>query len=170
VVRVLASSNFLVPNGTFVVEVVAFLLVLGALAKWVLPPLDRAIAKRQAEIRQGLDDAERGRELLREAEAERTRILEEARREARATIEQAARVGEQLREELVQRGREEAERIVARAEAEVERAAQRAAEELRQQLADLVTATAERVLARELDSEAHRALVEETIAAVESRV
>ncbi len=33
------GGNFLIPNGTFVVELVIFLVVLGVIAKWILPPL-----------------------------------------------------------------------------------------------------------------------------------
>ena len=32
------GGNFLIPNGTFVVELVIFLVVLGVIAKWILPP------------------------------------------------------------------------------------------------------------------------------------
>lgn len=166
---VLASSNFLIPNATFIVELVAFLLILGFLAKYVLPPLNKAVATRQETIRLGLAEAEAGRELRRQADAERQRILDEAREQARAVIDQATRIGETVREELTQRGHEEYERILAGARLEIERATQRAAQELRAQVVDLVIETASRVIGAELDDAAHRRLVEETILAVDSR-
>jgi F-type H+-transporting ATPase subunit b len=165
----IASSNFLVPNGTLIVEIVAFLLVLGALAKWVLPPLDRQIKARQDTIREGLEEAEEGRQLKRASEAERDRILEEARRQARATVEEYTRMGEEIREQYSQRGKEEYERMLARAQVEIERATQRASEELRGRLAELVTVASARVVGRELDPARHRELVDEVIEAVEER-
>ncbi len=64
----IASSNFLIPNATLIVEIVAFLIVLGFLAKYVLPPLNKALEERQEQIRNALEAAERAR-----AEAEETR-------------------------------------------------------------------------------------------------
>ena len=165
----LASSNFLVPNGTLIVEIIAFLLVLGALAKWILPPLDRMVKARETDIREGLEEAEEGRQLKQRAEAERAEILEQAGRDARARVEQYTRMGEELREQQVQAGRAEYQRLVANANVEIERATQRASDELRRQLAELVTAASARVVERELDPDRHRELVSEVIATIEDR-
>jgi F-type H+-transporting ATPase subunit b len=165
----LASSNFLVPNATLIVEIIAFLLVIWALAKWVLPPLDRTIKARQETIREGLEEAEEGRQLKLQTEADRAHILEEARRQARSTVEEYTRLGEELREQYNQRGKDEYERMLARANVEIERATQRASDELRRQLAELVTAASARVVELELDPNRHRELVNEVIDAIEGR-
>ena len=36
-----SSTNFLVPDGTFIAEFIAFLIIVGVIAKWILPPLKR---------------------------------------------------------------------------------------------------------------------------------
>ena len=46
-----ATSNFLVPNGTLIVELIAFLIVLAVIGKYVLPPLNKAMTARQEQIR-----------------------------------------------------------------------------------------------------------------------
>ena len=61
------ATNFLVPNATFVVELIAFLLVLGMLDRYVLPPLNKAIEARQGVIRQSLEDAETAKTKAQEA-------------------------------------------------------------------------------------------------------
>jgi F-type H+-transporting ATPase subunit b len=165
----LASSNFLVPNGTLIVEIIAFLLVLGALAKWILPPLDRMVKARQTDIREGLEEAEEGRQLKQRTEVERAEILEEARRQARSLIEENTRMGADLREQYAQRGREEYERMVVRGNVEIERATQRASDELQRQLAELVTAASGRVVELGLDPARHRALVDEVIDSIDNR-
>ena len=43
----LATSNFLVPNGTFIVVLLAFIVVVGVIAKKVLPPLNAALTERK---------------------------------------------------------------------------------------------------------------------------
>ena len=45
------ASNFLVPNGTFFVELIAFVAMFYILAKFVIPPINRAMTARQDAIR-----------------------------------------------------------------------------------------------------------------------
>lgn len=164
-----ASQNFLLPNATFIVELIAFLIILGILAKYVLPPIDKAVKKRQDEIRVGLEEAEEGRRQLARAKEERGKSIEEARRESRSIIEKATEQAEAERAEIAKRGQEEYDRRLTRAQNEIELSVKRATDDLRRQLVDLVIATSERVIRRQLDTEAHRALIEEAIESVESR-
>jgi len=166
---VVLASNFLVPNGTFVVELIAFLLVLAALRRWVLPYVSKAMDERQAAIRKSLEDAEEARRRHEEAEAEYRRAVEEARAEARRLVDEANRIAEQLREDARQRADQEYQRIVSRAQPDIEASARRAAEELRQQVGDLVVTVVERVVGEGLTTEQQRGLVDRTIAEVESQ-
>jgi F-type H+-transporting ATPase subunit b len=161
-----SSTNFLLPNMTFFVELLAFLVILGLIAKYILPPIKRAMEQRQAEIESALEQGEEAKRRLLAADEEYQAKLEAARQEARAVIERSNRMAEQLREEARNKGQEEYERVVARAEADIQRATERAREELRLQVADLVIAAAQRVIGEELDAERHRGLIEEAIAGV----
>jgi F-type H+-transporting ATPase subunit b len=165
---VLASSNFLVPNLTFVVELVAFLLVLGILGRYVLPRLQTAMNERQATIRQSLVDAEVAKQRAAEAEVEYRRILDDARTQARTMVDEAGRLAEQLRADRLARAEEEYQRTIDRATADIEAATRRASEEIRRHSADLVIAVVEKVV-EGLDVEAHRELIDRTIAEVESQ-
>jgi len=165
----LASSNFLVPNATFVVELVAFLIVLGVLAKWVLPVINKSMDERQATIRQALVDAEEAKRRSIEAEAEYKRVMGEAQAQARAVVDEARRLGEQARAESRQRADEEYERILGRAREDIEAQTRRAAEDLRHGAADLAIMVVEKVLGEGLDAQAHRALIDRTISEVGSQ-
>jgi F-type H+-transporting ATPase subunit b len=164
----LASSNFLVPNGTFVVELVAFLVVIGVLGKYVLPPLQKAMETRQSTIRQALADAETAKQRAAEAESEYRRILDDARAQSRNMVDEASRLAEQLRADRRAQAEEEYQRIIDRATADIDAAARRASEELRRQSADLVIAVVEKVV-EGLDASAHRELINRTIAEVEAQ-
>lgn len=164
------NSNFLIPNATFIVEVIAFLIILAILWKYALPVVQRMMAERQENIREGLREADEGRALRRQAEAEYQAKLEDARRESRALVDQATKLGEQIREEARQRAEEDYQTRVSRAQVEIDRATERAMAELRRQLADLVVETSRRVLGRELPSDVQRALVDEATAGIESGV
>jgi F-type H+-transporting ATPase subunit b len=165
---VLAASNFLVPNATFVVELVIFLLVLGALAKWVLPVVNRVLADRQRAIQRSIEEAEEASRRAKELEQERARLLEQGREEARRLRDEAAKVGEALREELQRKGREDYERALARANADIEASARKAAEDLRAQLSELVVTVVERVLAGALTDSDRQRIADQALAEVEA--
>jgi F-type H+-transporting ATPase subunit b len=163
-----ASSNFLVPNGTLIVEVIAFLVVLGFMAKYVLPFVNKALEERQEQIRTALEAAERAKAEADETRAERHDILEQARQQAREIVANANTTAERVRGEAVQRGQQEYERIVSGAEAEIALARQRAIDEVSTRLGSLVLSVARQVIGREIDAEAHRGLIDEAVAALQA--
>lgn len=163
-----ATKNFLVPNLTFVFELVAFLLVLAVLGKYVMPPLQRALNERQDNIRRGIEDAEHAKQRAAQADADYNATMDEARAQARATVDEARRIGEQVREEARQRGEQEAQRIVAAAHTAIQAETRRAADQLRHDVTDLVIAVVTRVVGDGLDVDAHRALIDRTIGEVEA--
>ncbi len=166
----IASSNFLVPNATLIVEIVAFLAVLGVIGKYVLPVLNKALEERQEQIRGALEAAETARAEAAEAEAERQQTLDEARRQARDIVTQANKAAERVAAQAEERGRIEYERLVARADAEIAGARQRAVDEVSSKVGALVISVARQVIAREIDESSHRALIDEAVAALRGSV
>jgi F-type H+-transporting ATPase subunit b len=161
-----ASSNFLVPNTTFVVELVAFLIVLFVLGRYVLPRLNQMMTDRQQAIRQALADAEEARERKAEAETERQRVIREAQQQARSIMEEANKQAEQMRAERRQQAEQEYERIVGSAYADIEAQTRRAQEDLRRQAAELAVTVAERILGEGIDRTAQESLINRTISEV----
>ena len=90
------ASNFLVPNGTFIVVLIAFILVVTVITKYVLPPLNKVLSERQEQIRGELEAADKAKADAEEADTERRAALEQARTQPRqaAVEEVTARVGE----------------------------------------------------------------------------
>jgi F-type H+-transporting ATPase subunit b len=162
------ASNFLVPNGTIIVEVLAFLAVLGILARYVLPPINRALEQRQDEIRQSLQAAERARAEADETRAERHTIIEQARQQAREIVANANASAERVRDDSVQKGQQEYERLLSNAEIEIALARQRAVDEVSTTVGELVLSVARQVIGREIDAEVHRTLIDEAVAALQS--
>lgn len=161
-----ATSNFLIPNGTLIVEVIAFLIVLAIVARYILPPLNKAMSERQERVRGELEAADRARADAAAADDERRSALEEARQHAREIVAQANQIAEQVRAEAHGRGQEEYDRLVASAEAEIALARQRAVAEASEHLGEMVIGVVEAIIGREVDESAHRDLIEEAIQAV----
>jgi F-type H+-transporting ATPase subunit b len=163
-----ASSNFLVPNDTFFVELGAFLIVIFVLGRYVLPRINGPMEARQATIRQALADAEEAKRRAAEAEEEYKRIVGEARTQARAVVEEANKMAEQARNERRQQAEAEYERIVGSAQVEIEAQTRRASADLRQQAADLAIAVAEKIIGEGIDRSAQSSLINRTIDEVAS--
>jgi F-type H+-transporting ATPase subunit b len=163
-----SSGNFLVPDATFIAEFIAFLIILGVIARWILPPLNRAMRARQEEIRSALEAADAARAEADETRAQRQAILDEARQQAREILSQTNRTAQRLVAEGEERAQREYDRIVAGAEADIALARQRAVDEVTAQLGALVLSVARRVIGREVDEQTHRDLIEEAVAVLRS--
>lgn len=160
------ASIFLVPNGTFIAELIAFVIVLFVVARYILPPINKMMAARQEAIRTELAAADAARLDAAAADADRRAALEEARQRAREIVEQAQLTAERLAEEARSKGQSEYDRMLTSAEAEVRRARQRALEEAAQRLGELVVEVVERIIGREMDAAAHRDLIDEAVDAL----
>ena len=161
------TNNFLLPNGTFFFEWIVFLLVIYFLAKKIIPRLSTMIEARQETIRKQFEDAESAKQRLEAAEREYTAALAETRRDATRLREQA----QQERAEIVEEARSEAQsRVDEMLQAAQERIAterQQTIMSLRNEIGDLATTLAERVVHDSLRDDARqRKLVEDFIAGV----
>jgi F-type H+-transporting ATPase subunit b len=161
------TAGLLDINGTLIAELIAFLLMLGVLARWVYPPIIKAAEARQLQIKQQLEQAEKARQ---EAEARLQGAQEEiqkARVQAGQIIEQANRAGERIQQEAQESAREEARRIVEGASRDIDAERQRAIQAIRLQMADIVTEAVRRIVGESLDGQRHRQLIEAAIEQVE---
>lgn len=150
------GGNFLVPNATFIFEVIAFLIILFVLRKYVLPPLSKAMNARQATIKQQLDDAEAAKDSLANAQAEYQRALAEARAEGTKIREDARAEALAIREELVAKAHEDSDRVIAagREQLQAERAS--LVRELRAEMGTLAVELASKIVGESLVDEARQ--------------
>lgn len=162
-----ASSNFLIPNWTFVAELLIFLIVLAVMARVVLPPVAGAVKERADGIRRSLQRAELLRSQAEEASAERRRILTEAREQARASVDEAIRAGDEERRAAQARAQAEQSRLLDEARAVIGAEQDVARRALRNNLSALIAAAAERVIGSEVDMARHAGVLEDAMAAAE---
>lgn len=146
-------------NLTLLMQAVAFGLFVWFTARFVWPPLLRAIERRQKEVAEGLAAAERGRNELAEAGKRSEAELADARDKAQDIIGRAEKRAAQIVDEARQVARAEGERLIAGAKAETDQQATNAKELLREQVAVLAVAGAEKILRREIDAKAHAELL-----------
>jgi F-type H+-transporting ATPase subunit b len=153
------ESNFLVPNGTFVAEVIAFGIIVFVLAKWVIPPVNRAMTARQDAIRQEFTDLEQAKADAKSAEEEFRAQIADARHEAARIREDAREQGAAIIAELREQAQTEANRIVEHAHAQIEADRQQAVTSLRAEVGTLATDLAGRIVGEALDDQARQSRV-----------
>jgi F-type H+-transporting ATPase subunit b len=166
---VTAANNFLLPNATFIAELVAFLLILGILGKYVLPPVQKAMHDRQEIIRRQLDDAEEARNKLAQADAEYQRALTEARTQAAVIRDNARADAQRIGDEMRQQAIEESQRIVARGGEQLEQQRRTIVRDLRAEVGSLAVQLSTKIVGESLeDDRRSRATVDRFLDDLES--
>jgi F-type H+-transporting ATPase subunit b len=140
---------------TLIGQTIAMIVFVWFCMKFIWPPIMTSIEERQKEIADGLAAAERGQQSLDKAKTEADGIVAEARKQATTIIDQAQARANEIIAEGKAEGVKERERQLAAATAEVEQETNRAREELRGQVSAIAVASAEKILRREIDPEAH---------------
>jgi F-type H+-transporting ATPase subunit b len=160
------DAGLLQINATLLIEFVTFLAMLIVLGRWVYPKIVEVAEARQRAITEQIEGAERAR---REAEVKITeaeKSLADARVQAQELLAATAQSADRLRKQLGDEARESAQQITQRAVVEIEAERHRVLDSVRGEIADLVVAATEKVVARSLDSNAHRELIDQAIGEV----
>jgi F-type H+-transporting ATPase subunit b len=146
-------------GATIIGQSLTFLLFVWFCMKYVWPPIMGALEARKKVIADGLAAADRAKLDLELARKRATEDLHEAKVQAAEIISQAEKRAAQMIEEAKTAAKAEGDRQLAAAKAEIEQEANRARESLREQVAGLAVAGAEKILRREINPEVHADLI-----------
>ncbi len=146
-------------NATLFAQLVVFFILAWFTMKFVWPPIVKALDERAKKIADGLAAAERGKHDLELATKRSVEAMREGKEKAAELLAQAEKRAAQIVEEAKASAKVEADRIVAGAKAEIDQEAMRAKESLREQVAVLAVAGAEKILRREINAQAHADLL-----------
>jgi F-type H+-transporting ATPase subunit b len=149
---------------TLLGQALSFALLILFSAKFIWPSLMAAIEERQQKIADGLAAADRSQRDLAQAEEQVNAVVREARTKANEIIEQAHARANQIIDAAKTEAVAEGGRQKALALAEIDVEANRAREDLRKQVSALAVAGASRLIKREIDPNAHKALLDELAA------
>ena len=147
-------------NLTLVAQAITFAAFIWFTVKFVWPHMLRAIETRQKTVADGLAAAEKGRAALETSTKQADEEIKRARERAAEIISQAEKRTAQMIEEARNAAKEEGNREKAAAKAEIDQQVTRAREQLRDRVASLAVAGAEKILRREVDAKAHGELLD----------
>ena len=147
------TNNFLIPNATFIVELVAFGIIVYLLGSKIIPPINKAMTARQDAIRQEFAEAEEAKANASQAESEFKSQLADARKEAARIREEAREQGNVIIAEAKEQAQVEANRVKEQAQAQIAAERQQALTSLRAEVGTLATSLAGRIVGESLDDD-----------------
>lgn len=153
-------------NLTLFAQAAVFASFIWFTAKFVWPPLMKAMTDRQNRIADGLAAAEKGAKSLADASAKSDEALKAARVQAQDILAGANKQATQLVDAAKVQAKTEADRIVAAAQDEVAREVAKARETLRKQVGELAVLGAAKILKREVNAQAHADVLSDLAARV----
>ena len=147
-------------NFTLISQALSFAIFIWFTARFVWPPLMKAVEERQKKIADGLAAADQGQQQLAQAQSRAQEVLNGARQQSQEMVAAAQKRADDMVEQARGTAKAEGERQIAAAQSAIGLEIQQAREALRTQVAALALAGAEQVLMREIDQERHREVLE----------
>ncbi len=146
-------------NATLFIQWIPFLVLAWFTARFIWPPITKALDERAAKIADGLAAADKAKAAQADANKAADALLAQTRVETTKQIGDAEKRAAALIEEAKRRAEEEGAKILAQAKADADQQVIRAREALRDQVAVLAVKGAEQILQREVNAGAHAELL-----------
>ena len=146
-----------------ILQIVAFLILVWLLGKFVYPLLMKSVDERQKNIEEAAAAAKQAQESAADSEAETAKLLAEARKEASEIVSTAKLEAAEMVSTSEEKARSSAEKIVADAHAQVSKDIDKARRELHDETLELIALATEKIIGKKLDSKADQALIADAL-------
>lgn len=150
-------------NATLFGQFLTFAIFVWFTMKFVWPPIMKALNDRKQKIADGLAAAERGIHDLELARHKAADILRDAKINASQIVDETMKRASMMIEEAKEQARAESNRIITLAKAEIEIELQKAKQELKNQVASIALAGAEKILGHNIDKAANSEIIDKLI-------
>ena len=150
-------------NATLIAQIIVFGILVWFTMKFIWPPITKAMEERSTRIADGLSAADRAKAELKEADARVAEEIKKARAQAAEIIDKAHVQGNQIIDKAKADAVLEGARQKATAQVEIEGMVGKAREQLRGQVATLAVQGASKILQREINPDAHKALLDQLV-------
>ena len=145
-----AEGNFLLPNGTFFVVLIIFLIVLGVIGTFVVPPISKVLKERENMVTKTATDNKKSAEQFAAAQEDYEKAMSEARVTASAARDEARAEGRKVLEEMRGRAEEQVSSTLQDAAEQLKREGDAVGAELRARVEAISTTLASRILGVEI--------------------
>ena len=150
-------------NITLLGEMITFAILVWITMKFVCPPIAKAMAERQKKIADGLAAAKRGNKTLELAEQKIKKELKATKATCDSLIEGAHLKVAQMIEEAKEKADEDGKKLLSLTKSSIAMEMDKAKIELRDDIADLILISAQKLMETNLDTKHNYKLIEEYI-------
>lgn len=144
-------------------QVINFVIVFAVLYYFGIIPLMKIMKERSAKIEKSLDDAKAAEAKLIEIEKDHKETIAKARQEAAKILEDAKKIADQRRVDMLQKAKDEIGTIINQEKEKMVAEKAKVIKDIRAEVADLVTASVEKILDKKLDSKEDKELIKKNI-------
>jgi F-type H+-transporting ATPase subunit b len=156
-------SQFGVQPILLLAQIVNFLILLWVLRKILYGPLLKVLRERRETIAESLKNAERIEKKLENIGKEREQALLEAANEAKVIVDDAAKSASQIIEEAHNRANGDVEKMIDRAQKDMALERDRLHDEIREELADLVVTSLQKIVGKTLNDSDKKRLIDDSL-------
>lgn len=142
--------------GLFVWTLLAFLIVFMILKKYAWAPILKSLNEREKNIADSIASAERVKAEMATMQAENQKIMAEAREERTQMLKEAKDIKDKMVNDAKDQAKAEAAKIMADARTQIEHMKMAAMTEVKNEVANLALQVAEKVLRKNLSSDAEQ--------------
>ncbi|MBI3359316.1 MAG: F0F1 ATP synthase subunit B [Nitrospirae bacterium] len=140
-------------------QIVGFLLLLWLLRRYAWGPLLQTLEDRRSQIANEQSEIAASKEGVRQLQQEYEAKMHEIKKEALLKVQEAILEGQKVAREITTSARKEADALLEKGKENISREMGLAKIQLRNEVAELVIATAAKVIRKELDAERNKELV-----------
>ena len=163
------TKNPILPEANEVIwGAIAFTVLFIALKKVAYPQVKQGMEARSERIRNTLEEADNTRDEAQAILDQYRRQLSDAKSESSRIIEEARQAADKIRQDLRKQAENEVAEIKQRAQDDITAQANRAMADLQARVSLMVIELAEKVVEKNLDEEANKALIDRFISEMES--
>ncbi len=144
-------------------QILAFLILLAVLKKWVYPPLVAMLDKRDAEVRESAEAAQAAKREAEAAEAKTAQLLKEARTEAAGIVATARAEAAEVVELAHKKAVDKADALVEAAREEISKEIETAKKTLHNETLELVAEATGVVLKEKVTTKTDAKLIEQAL-------
>lgn len=156
-------KTFHVDAKLIIAQLINFAIVLFVLKKFAYAPMVKLMNERSGKIEKGLKDAQDAHKKLSEITEKERAILVEAKKQAQEIVSKAEAVAARNKEEIIAEAKAHSEKMLSDAEKRMEQEKNRMMQEVKGQIAGLVVAATEKVIAAKIDGDKDKELIAEAI-------
>lgn len=138
--------------GLFFWQIILFLLLLFLLRKFAWKPILNSVNEREEGIRKALASAEEAKREMQNVTADSEKLLKEARAEREAMLKEAREIKDKMIADSKEQAKVEGDKMIKQAQSAIESEKKAAVADIKNQVAELSVAIAEKVLKEELSN------------------